>query len=192
MDSISKQILRSDHFIGKSVVGGLLIYSLLGIPFFIGYLARYLRQIKDSGGDYTLPAWNHWLALLMESWELLLVILAYGCVPFLIAIGFSSAVDGALGALWTLAWIPVSVVACFAPAAVSLAYYRFMETDNIRSAFDIKFIINALSRVTLLILPNILLFWGALVIGFPILGIAVAIALIFFFPAVFWSLDSHS
>jgi hypothetical protein len=182
MDDISKQILRSDHFVGKLFVAGLLLYSIVGIPFFVGYLARYIQQIRDTGGDYTLPAWNDWLALLMESWELLLIVLAYGLVPMAILAIVSSSIGQSLGIFWALAWLPLSFAAVYVPAIISLAYYRFIENDNIRHAFDLRSMLPMLTATAIALFPSTLLFWGALLVGFPLLGLSAAVAALFYFP----------
>lgn len=196
MDSISKQILRSPLFFPKLLIAALLVYSLVGIPLFIGYLSRFLHQLKNRR-DANLPQWNSWLALLIESWELLVLITIYTVLPILLACWIASIISGWLGWLfwipiWSLPWIPAMLVVWVAPIFSGIAYHRYLIRGSIESAFDIRSIWQtALCNAEQLLILT-LVFWGVIFIGFPILGFAIAAGLTLYFPLVFQIVDQQT
>ncbi len=195
MNSISKQILRSPQFFPKLVVAALLIYLGIGIPLFIGYLARYLQQYKERG-ELALPQWNHWLALIIESWELLVVMLAYTMLPMGLAYAISHTIGpwfGSIGwiSLRVLPWIPTMMLFFICPLFTSIAYSRYLKTGNFESVLDFKGIYQDFVRSMEELITLTLLLWGALFIGFPILGFTLAISSVLYFLMVFHTIDHH-
>lgn len=183
MNSISKQILQSHQFFLKTLVGTLLVYSIIGIPFFVGYIARYLHQISEKK-EFTLPQWNNWLALLIESWELLLTIFLYAIIPCSLLVLISSSVDQWFGPLWMLSWLPTMLMLFFAPILVCFAYYQYLLKGTFESLFDYKKIFEAFLSTAEIVIPLTLTLWGTLFIGFPVFGFTLAISIILYMPEI--------
>ena len=179
MNGISKQILQSDRFFLKALVGALLIYSVIGIPFFIGYVARYLHQ-RSGGGNSELPTWNHWLALLIESWELILAILAYAVFPCGVLGWLALSIDQWFGFLWVLAWLPFTLSLLIAPVFVCLAYYRYLNKGTWDSMFELPLLYRHFVATIDDTLPATVMFWGAMLLGFPVFGFTIAVSAIIY------------
>lgn len=181
MNSISKQILQSHQFLWKSLMGGILIFSIIGIPFFIGYMARYLHQIRDHN-NFELPQWNHWLALLIESWELLLAVLIYGVIPGGFFSMMSHSIDGYVGFLWPIIWLPTMLCALISPMLVTISYQQYLTRGTLDSLFDIPQAYQTFLSTVEELIPYTLMLWGAWFIGFPIFGFTISISLIIYIP----------
>lgn len=173
MNGISKQILQSDRFFLKTLVGALLIYSVIGIPFFIGYMARHLHQ-QSQGRGAELPVWNHWLALLIESWELILAILAYAVFPCGVLGWLALSIDQWFGFLWILVWLPFTLSLLVAPVFVSLAYHRYLDKGTWDSMFELPILYRQFIATIDDTLPATMMFWGAMLLGFPVFGFTIA------------------
>jgi hypothetical protein len=91
--------------------------------------------------------------------------------------------------LWTLPWALATVVALLAPMFTALAYFHYLRKGTIESAFELRTIWLTLTRCSEELIALTLLFWGLLLIGFPILGVAIALGCILYFPLVFQIAD---
>ncbi len=195
MNSISKQILRAPQFFPKLVVASLLIYSLVGIPIFVGYLARFLQQFWDRK-EPALPQWNDWLALVIECWELLVVLLAYAVIPMALSVMIASWIDQWFGSvawipLWTIPWIPVMAICFASPILVSLAYIQYLKNGNFESILNFKNIYQDFLRSKEELFTLTFMLWGVLVIGFPLIGFTIAIGLVLYIPLVINIVDNN-
>ena len=190
MNGISKQILQSDRFFLKTLIGALLIYSGIGIPFYIGYVARYLRQLSEHR-SVELPAWNHWLALLIESWELLLAILAYAVIPCGVIYWITAFVDQWFGFLWVVVWLPFMLSLLAAPIFVSLAYHHYLQRGIWDSIFELPLLYKRFLATIDNTLPTTVMFWGALLIGFPVFGFTIAVTGIIYLSVNISAIDAN-
>lgn len=171
-------------------VAALLIFSLLGIPFFLGYLARYVKQVR-SNNDLTLPQWNEWIALLVESWELLLLIFAYGLLPILLVWKVSSVWSDWVLYFEFFTWLPTTVVLFISIQLIALAYSEFLDTQKLEAAFNIGRLVELYKHYwSELMIPTIT-FWGTVFLGFPVFGFSTAIAMTIYFPIVFIELENN-
>lgn len=165
--------------------------TIVGIPFFLGYLMRYLHQIKDKR-EYQLPQWNQWIALLVESWELIIITLVYALFPLWITYAFASFIDGWLWIFGTLAWIPFCFFAALCPIVICLAVASLLSTNSFESIFDFKFIYRLFQEtVSCTLIPTIILV-GFLFLTFPLYGIGWAMGWILYLPVTLFEIESNS
>lgn len=188
MNSISKQIIQSERFFPKILIGALLIYSIIGIPFFVGYVARYLHQVLEKQ-EIELPQWNNWLALLIESWELLLILVAYAVLPCTVIFWISVSVDQWFGFLWMVAWLPFMLSILLAPVFVCLAFHQYLEKGTVESIFDITQLYRRFLVTVNDTLPFTVTLWGALLLGFPVFGFTVAVSIIIYMSETINAID---
>jgi hypothetical protein len=189
MNSFSKQILQSNQFFPKILIGALLIYSVIGIPLFIGYVARYLHQLSEQR-EITLPQWNNWLALLIESWELLLILIAYAFLPCTVIYWVSASIDQWFGFLWMLVWLPFMLSILIAPVFVCLAFHQYLQRGTVESIFDIRQLYRRFLVTADDTLPLTVTLWGALLLGFPVFGFTIAISVIMYMSVTINAIDT--
>jgi len=195
MNTISKQILHSHQFFPKLLVAAALIFSIIGIPWVIGYLARYLQQIKDRK-DFTLPQWNNWLALLVESWELLVLILLVAVLPITLSVFFAAAIDGWFGSIlwipiWPVAWIPTMMLALGCPLLVALAYHQYLRKSHWDAVLNFKEIWLDFKHSSEELIIVTLMFWGAMLIGFPLIAFTISFGLFIYFPMIIQIVENN-
>jgi hypothetical protein len=195
MDSISKQIVRSDRFLPKLLVGSLLMYSVIGIPFLLGFLTRFWRNFHTRS-TIDLPQWSNWTALLMECWELLLLVVVYALLPVGLLLWLTCSLDAWFGVhLWFpfrgLLWLPLAIMAFVSAPLVALAFHVHLRSSDLKSCLIwppfLRTYLDHAEALTALTL----LFWGVVLLGLPIYGIAFTFAATLYVPLVFNVIDKH-
>jgi hypothetical protein len=195
MDSISKQIVRSDRFLPKLLVGALLMYSIVGIPFLLGYLTRFYRQFHTRSTTI-LPQWSNWTALLLECWELLLLVLIYALLPIGLLFWLTCSLDAWIGIhLWLpfrgLLWLPLAILAFISAPSVALAFHAHLRNGDLKSCLIWKPMLRTYFEHAEALTAFTLLFWGIVLLGLPLYGITFTFAAVLYIPLVFNVINHH-
>jgi hypothetical protein len=190
MHTFAKQIVGGLQFLPKVALGAILIYSLLGIPFFIGYLHRYTVRMLQTR-DFELPQWNQWTAMLLEGWELLVLILSCCVIPLAGSWLLAHGISPHLGWFSPLAWLPFCLLSLICPMLVSGAYHQFLTTGRLVDCLDFKRIKDRILRAGDTLFPATLSLLGFLWVGYPVAGLSLAIALVIYLPLSVLSIESH-
>ena len=181
MEKITWRIWESEGF-GKSLlIGGLLFYVPVVNFLLLGYWGRWVRQLVQREG-IELPEWRDGREIFQETIRVIGPFALWVLLPVLLASLLVWGLAGLLDFLYlgffavTIAWLPLALVAVLAPPAFTCALIRYYRSRNLREAFLVPEVIHEVLHHLRGCLFPILLFYGILSIGFPLLGFAVFLA----------------
>jgi len=181
MEKVTWRIWESEG-IGKALlIGGLLFYIPIVNLLLLGYFACWLRKLALNKG-MDLPEWRDGRNILNELGRVIVPFAVWVFLPGLLALLVVWAVSGLLKILhlelfaYTVAWLPVALVAILSPVAVTLSILRLYRTNSLKEALAVNEIIHeVLPRIKSFLFP-LLQYYGILAVGLPLIGFAVFLA----------------
>ena len=179
LEAYIKHIVESDRFLPKVLIMAALFFSILGIPLVLGYIARYINQVKEKR-EYTLPQWEGWITLLVESIELIILILLYCVIPIMVVHWLTGLIAPLFGILEFLMWLPFSVLMLVCPIVSVCAYYLYLEKQNLGALFYISDIWKLVRLHFMTMWLPTIAFWGIMYLGFPLFGFTIPLGLLFY------------
>ncbi len=181
MEKITWRIWQGEELGRALLIGGLIFYVPVINLLLLGYFGRWLRQLARNKG-MNLPEWRDGKGILDETGRVILPFLAWVFVPWMLALLLVWALMGLLAFLkleffaYSVAFIPLVIVAVFSPIAVVSSLLRFFQSGQLKDAFAVYDIIrDVIQRLRASLFP-LLQFYGLLVLGYPLLGFAVFLA----------------
>jgi len=183
IEAYIKHIIESDRFLPKVLIMAALFFSILGIPLVLGYIARYVSQVKDKR-EYTLPQWEGWLTFLVESLELIIILLVYALIPILIIHWITGLIAPLFGVLEFVIWLPYCAYLVICPMLSVCAYYVYLEKQTLSAIFHLEDIFKLIKgHFYTLLLPTVAL-WGLGLLGFPLFGFAIPLGILIYLSFV--------
>ncbi len=179
LEAYIKHIVESERFLPKVLIMAALFFSILGIPLVLGYIARYISQVKDKR-EYTLPQWEGWITLLVESIELIIIILLYNVIPIILVHWLTSLTAPLFGVLEFVMWLPYSVLLLVCPILSVCAYYVYLEKRTLAALFYLQDIWKILQLHSISMLLPTIAFWGFIYLGFPLFGFSIPFGILIY------------
>ena len=184
MDNIEKVTWRiwESEGLGKALlVGGLLFYIPVINLLLLGYFGCWLRKLALNKG-MDLPEWRDGRTIVNELGRVIIPFAAWVFLPGLLAWLLVWALSGLLHFMrleifaYTVAWLPVALVAILSPVAVTVSILRLYRTNSLKEALAVNEIIHqVIPRIRACLFP-LLQYYGILVVGWPLIGFAVFLA----------------
>lgn len=176
IEELSRRIWEDTEFRPKWLIGGLLSSIPLINLIVLGYFLRYARQVRRGDG-LTLPAWDNWEELLMDSLRMVILILVFVGLPFLVSVFLSWMFQGVLGLFSGLALMPAGWF--FLPLGVAFgllfwmaALMRYLPGQDWSRVFDFAAVWRVAKRLAPRLVVPILTFIGLVAVGAPLAGFA--------------------
>jgi hypothetical protein len=177
MEKVWRGIVGDPSVARKLLIGGVIFYLPIVNLMLLGYGYRYLRRINRRG-DYTLPSWENWQALLSDSVRAVVPWLLYCKLPLVAAAAVSALLFmlfkfmGLLLFSYTLALLPLALMLVVIPAVCYHAMQATFEMDSWVPLKAWQELVQAGFATTRNNLPLILMYYGVLVVGWPLIGFA--------------------
>jgi len=175
LETICRSILDDDGFGKKVLIGGVLFYLPVLNLLLLGYFYRYARSIREDS-ELRLPEWNRWQDMVVESLRMLVIVLVFVVAPVLVAVLLAWLAQVFFGALQldvfaaTLGLIPLSLAALLVPPLALAALSRHQVYGDFNCLLKWERIVRAALRIGPAQLVVLLVFWGLMLVGWPLLG----------------------
>lgn len=173
LEDVFQKIFSDPQWLRKTIIGGLLLLSVLGIPWVFGYFYRYAWQIR-ARGVLTLPEWNAWEKLLVSGCRTLIVAALYVFLPWLVLGAIVMLVVAFLGPFgMPFAMGMHSVLWLILPPAFVAALVVLLRTSgDWRSVLAVRVVMQMVWENWRKIILPIFAFTGFLVVGAPVFTFA--------------------
>lgn len=180
---ICERIFKAPQTWGKLLIGGLLPWTIIGIPWVFGYFFVYAWQLRRGGAqaDLTLPEWGNWRNLYRVGLESFLIALVWWFVPLLVLCGVAVLLKSSSNLLWPLAHIIKMAAIIVGPAFYLSALGVYQQQKNWKVVWDFQAVLAPLVKNWAgLIVPG-LVWLGLLVLALPLLP------WVFFLGVLLWA-----
>ncbi|MEO0508688.1 MAG: DUF4013 domain-containing protein [Verrucomicrobiota bacterium] len=168
-EEVFARVLKLPSFWIKVLIGGLLSFVPILNFFAFGYLFRFSRGVRQTGG-LAMPEWEAWNMLFMDGLKFAVVWLAYWLLPLLLALA-ASVLVGFLG-LGAFSYLIFSLAFLLSPILFSSALYRYNMRTDLKDLLDVALIV----RMTYVEFPRLIIpalaFVGILAVGGALYGFA--------------------
>lgn len=183
LEKITWRIWDSEG-IGRSLlIGGLLFYVPIINFLLLGYLGCWARKlILREGMD--LPEWRDGRSIVNELGRVIAPFAVWVILPIVLAALLIWALSGLLGFMYldifatTVAWLPMALVWVLAPPAFVVSLIRTYTGSSLREALNVPEVIQEVIRCLKSCLFPLFQFYGILLLGWPLLGFAVFLAIL--------------
>lgn len=181
-ERIAAEVWKQTGFQRKILIGGLIgsvpVVNLL----LLGYVYRYIQRIQEGKGP-ALPGWSFNRALFESALTALLAALAYLFLPLFAGLFLSFMLSSffiwiglpLLGA--TIAWLPATLAALIAVPLYLMSLVQMGEHDDVKVLLDWKSILDRLREHSKTLISPLMIFFGILAIGWPLLGFTLFFAI---------------
>lgn len=166
---IGERIFKGPQAWSKLLIGGLLPWTIIGIPWVFGYFFIYSWQLRRSGNDPVLPAWNNWGNLYRIGLESFLIALVWWFLPLLILCGVAQLLRHISDLLWPIAHIIKMAAIIIGPALYLSALNLYQQQKDWKAIREVQEVLAPLSKNwPSLVVPG-LVWLGLLTLGLPLL-----------------------
>jgi len=156
IEGLCERIFSSETALRRSLLGGLLCLTIIGLPVAAGYLYRLAQQAGRREAP-ELPPWSNWSELIRPGW----------CFLALLVV---EAVTG--GILWWIGYLMVMAGLLIAPVTFVAALARFQLTEQWEEAAEVGTILRRVLATWQQWLLPALLFAGLIMVALPLLPFA--------------------
>lgn len=172
IEAIIKKIFSDERLLFKVVIGGVLMLTVIGIPWVLGYFYGYAQQVRMRG-KLQLPDWEGWDLLLVRGIKMIGVTAVCVGLPTLlviIGIGLIKWLLGAWSGLFVLGIC--SVYLLVVPLVWVAGILRYQRFENLRSLLMYRPIMNVFGENWRGSMVPVLTYVGFLVVGAPVFTFA--------------------
>ncbi|MEM9227257.1 MAG: DUF4013 domain-containing protein [Verrucomicrobiota bacterium] len=121
----------------KVLIGGLLCLSIVGLPWAFGYFSRYLEQIRRTG-DFSLPEWSNFMALLPGGLQALGVFALWFCFPWLLSLAVPAILGAILSPLAVIGYILSEIVLWMICGLYVSALWLYQKEQDWASVINVE------------------------------------------------------
>lgn len=186
LEALCGRLFSQSGWMPKVLWGGFLSFIPFLNLFSLGYLLEYAIRLRQSR-QWELPDWRELeiYSLLSNGLRMLLIILAYGCIPAIVGWLASELLDFlSFGLLGIVSYVPLALSGFICPFLVIASIHAYLKDGLFSDSWDIRAVlISARTTCFSLIIP-VISFWGIIFLALPLYGFA------FFIGA--WVLLSYS
>lgn len=176
IEELSRRIWEDTDFRTKWLIGGLLASVPLLNIIVLGYFLRYARQLRQGDG-LTLPAWDKWEELLMDSLRMLILKLVFAGIPFVVSLVLSWMLQSVFGifsglTFFPVGWLFIPLGAAFGMLFWMAALMRYLPGQDWARVFDFASVWRVSMRLAPKLAVPILALIGLVTVGAPLVGFA--------------------
>lgn len=167
---IGERIFKSPQAWAKLLIGGLLPWTIVGIPLVFGYFFVYAWQLRQAGpgADVSLPRWENWGRLYRIGLESFVIALVWWFVPLLILCGIASVLLHISDLLKPFAYIIRMAAMLAGPFFYISALTHYQGKRDYKAVLEVQAIVTALGRNwAALVVPG-LVWLGLLTLALPL------------------------
>ncbi len=167
-EKVFRQLVGQPQFWVKLLIGSGLSFIPFANIFALGYLYRFLVQLRKTG-EIRLPEWSDWAGLLSDGFRFGIVWIVYWVLPLTLAV-ILSLMFLSLG-LPMLAYLTISFMFFASSILFCSALYRFQMKPHYKTLLEVGYIVR-MSHICFeaCVLP-MFVFAGILVLVLPLYGI---------------------
>lgn len=168
---IGERIFKGPQAWSKLLIGGLLPWTIIGIPWVFGYFFVYAWQLRSDGAraDLALPAWGNWQSLYRIGLESFFIALVWWFIPLLLLCGVSLLLRYISDLLWPIAHIIKMAAIIAGPAFYLSALSLYQKEKDWKVVRQANAVLAPLAKNwPSLVVPG-LVWLGLLTLGLPLL-----------------------
>lgn len=172
IEGLCERIFSSETALRRSLLGGLLCLTIIGLPVAAGYLYRLAQQAGRREAP-ELPPWNNWSELIRPGWCFLALLVLWLLLPLGLFWLLGWLVEAATGGiLWWIGYLIVMAGLLIAPVTFVAALARFQLTEQWEAAAEVGTILRRVLATWQQWLLPALLFAGLIMVALPLLPFA--------------------
>lgn len=168
---IGERIFKGPQALSKLLIGGLLPWTIIGIPWVFGYFFVYAWQLRQGGAqaDVALPAWGKWKSLYRIGLESFFIALVWWFIPLLLLCGVSLLLRSISDLLWPVAHIIKMAAIIAGPAFYLSALSLYQQEKDWKAVRNAQAVLAPLAKNWPgLVVPG-LVWLGLLTLALPLL-----------------------
>ena len=181
-ERVAAEIWKQPGFRRNWLIGGLIASVPVLNLLLLGYLYQYVQRIGAGKGP-ALQSWRLNRALLEATLTGVVAALVYLLLPVFVGLFLSFMLSSffiwiglpLLGA--TVAWLPATLAVVLSLPLFLLSLVHLREHEDIKALFDWKELLGDLRRHAKTLWAPVMIYFGLLAIGWPLLGFAVFFAI---------------
>lgn len=172
LEAFIDKIFSDSRWLLKMVIGGVLLLTVLGIPWALGYCYGYAQQVRRRG-ELQLPDWERWDKLLVHGIIMLgISAICVGLPTLLLVVGIAL-LKGLLGSWSGLFVLGIcGVYLLVVPPMWVAGILRYQRLHSMRSLLMFGPTVEVLQRHWRRCLVPVLAYSGLLVVGAPLFTFA--------------------
>jgi len=183
-EQVYRRFFSDSAWLGKSLLGGLLLAIPILQFFAFGYFGRVIAEAKRHD-SFEMPEWKHPGPLFVSGLAYFLLLLGLGGGLFLLAFISSLPFRGWAGPLAFIPYIPAMLLS---PPLVAAGWYRYNCSGELVDGFRLTELFRLLQETGFPLLLPTLAFIGFLAATFPLFPLAFfvgGIVVLFYYSLLF-------
>lgn len=184
IESICERIFSDEPAWRRTLFGGLLCLSIVGIPLAGGYLFRYAARLR-AGAPPSLEAWKDWPGLLNAGWHFLGVFAAWFLGPLLLMWLAGWLLEELSGdILWWIGYLLGMCGLAIAPLTFIAVLNRYIDQRALSVLWDLQSIFRTLTANWRNCILPALVWTGLIMATLPLLPFAFFLGMVVLIPYI--------